>query len=190
MPNKGTIANIVAASVGGFALLLLIISVGTTTWLDDGNGDTVGLFRKCFGNNASVALTGYEPGCYSENRVTQGGLSVFGLLLLAFGVITIILYIFLQREILLVVSLILFYFSSMFVMSAYATWGVYSRDPYSYFFPYNLTSTQYTSSGGSYTSLGASYNLCVAAHYFLWTALTALAFGVGYTYGQGPNTQG
>jgi len=185
MPNAGSIANIFAASVGGFALLLLIISVGTTTWADDGNGDTVGLFRRCYGNNASVATVGADPGCYSYNQVTQGGLSVFGLLLLAFGVITTILYIFLHREIILLGSLVLFYFSSMFVMAAYATWGVYSRDPATYFFPANATNFQLP-----YTSLGASYNLCVAAHYFLWTALTALAFGVGYTYGQGSDTSG
>jgi len=185
MANAGSIANIVAASVGGFALLLLIISVGTTTWADDGNGDTVGLFRRCYGSNTTVATVGFEPGCYSYNQVTQGGLSVFGLLLLAFGVITTILYIFLNREVILLGSLVLFYFSSMFVMAAYATWGVYSRDPSTYLFPLNTTGNSF-----SYTSLGASYNLCVAAHYFLWTALTALAFGVGYIYGQGQDTSG
>jgi len=33
-----------------------------------------------------------------------------------------------------------------------------------------------------HTSMGGSYNLCVAAHYFLWTALTLLAFGAGYVF--------
>jgi hypothetical protein len=73
----------------------------------------------------------------------------------------------------------------MFVMAAYATWGVYTRDIYSYNFPMTLEGTP----DGHHTALGASYNLCVAAHYFLWTALTALAFGAGYAFGGGQNTQ-
>ncbi len=187
MPNPGQISIIVAAVIGAFALLLLIISVGTVTWLDDGNGNTIGLFRKCYGSGSNVNIsdgTGNGPGCYSENRVTQGGLSVFGLLLLAFGVIAVIANIFLKRTPVLVASLILFYFSSMFVMAAYATWGVYTRDAYSYLFP-----TVPPTADVHHTSLGASYNLCVAAHYFLWTALTALAFGAGYGIGGDQNQQ-
>jgi len=35
--------------------------------------------------------------------------------------------------------------------------------------------------------MGYSYNLCVAAHYFLWTALTILAFSVGHAFGKSRN---
>jgi hypothetical protein len=182
MPDLGRIAIIAAAGIGAFALLLLIISVGTVSWLDDGNGNTVGLFRECFANNTVYQGNTYGPGCTSQNQVTQGGLSVFGLLLLAFGVIAIIANIFLKKEIILFVSLGLVYFASMFVMAAYATWGVYSRDPDSYFFPVSGVNV-------SHTSLGASYNLCVASHYFLWTALTALAFGAGYAISAERNAQ-
>lgn len=177
---------IISAAIGGFALLLLIISVGTTTWLDDGNGDTIGLFRKCYGDSYKATTSDYAPGnCYSENRVTQGGLSVFGLLLLVFGIVAIIAAIFLQNEYVLFGGLVLFYFSSMFVMSAYATWGSYSRDFYSYAFPYGSNSIN-----ASHTSMGASYHLCVASHYFLWTALTILAFGAGWVFSKGRNEQG
>jgi hypothetical protein len=176
MPDTSKISLIVAASIGGFALLLLIISVGTVTWADDGNGNTIGLFRSCYGSNIASLISGATSGCFSLNQVTQGGLSVFGLLLLAFGVISLIAYIFIRREIILLGALILFYFASMFVMAAYATWGVYSRTPSQYFFPLLVAPTNYS----AYTALGSSYNLCVAAHYFLWTALTILAFGAGY----------
>jgi hypothetical protein len=184
MPEVGRLSFIVAAGIGGFALLLLIISVGTVTWLDDGNGNTIGLFRACYGNNvsASVISNGYNTGCYSQNQVTQGGLSIFGLLLLVFGIIALILYLFMQRDPILFAALILFYFASMFVMSAYATWGVYARDPTLYFYPL------IESVAVPHTSMGASYNLCVASHYFLWTALTILAFGAGYAFSAGRNT--
>ena len=185
MPNPGKVSIIAAAGIGGFALLLLIISVGTVTWLDDGNGNTIGLFRKCYGTSIPINDgSGNTAGCYSENRVTQGGLSVFGLLLLAFGIIAVIASLFIDKPGVLLGSLILFYFSSMFVMAAYATWGVYSRDPYSYGFP-----SISPNNTDRHTGLGASYNLCVAAHYFLWTALTALAFGAGYAFGGGQNQQ-
>jgi len=77
------------------------------------------------------------------------------------------------------------FFSSMFVMSAYATWGVYSRDPFTYNFPY--TNSNSTISFNHHTSLGYSYNLCVAAHFFLWTALTLIAFGAGHNMGSERN---
>jgi hypothetical protein len=189
MPEPRTLFLSIAAGVGAFALLLLIISVGTTTWLDDGYGNTIGLFRKCYGSNTTIITDNSSngPGCYAENRVTQGGLSVFGILLLSFGVIALIASIFIQQPIVLWSSLILYYFASMFVMSAYATWGVYSRDSYSYFFP---AYPPVTSTDIRHTGLGASYNLCVAAHYFLWTALTVLAFAAGYAYNADRNTNG
>jgi len=115
--------------------------------------------------------------CNNANRVTQGGLSVFGLLLLAFGVIAVIANLFLRNAAISFASLVLFYFSSMFVMAAYATWGAYTRDAADYYFPNPLNILD-----GPHTGLGGSYNLCVAAHYFLWTALTLLAFGAGYTF--------
>jgi hypothetical protein len=189
MPEPRTLFLSIAAGIGAFALLLLIISVGTTTWLDDGLGDTIGLFRKCYGGNVPIAdNSNNSAGCYAENRVTQAGLSVFGILLLSFGVIALIASIFIQQPIVLWSSLILYYFASMFVMSAYATWGVYSRDSYSYLFPAVPPVT--TSNDTRHTGLGASYNLCVAAHYFLWTALTVLAFAAGYAYNADRNTNG
>jgi len=187
MPDTSKISLIVAASIGGFALLLLIISVGTVTWADDGNGNTIGLFRSCYGSNIASLISGATSGCFSLNQVTQGGLSVFGILLLSFGVIALIASIFIQQPIVLWSSLILYYFASMFVMSTYATWGVYSRDSYSYFFP---AYPPVTSTDIRHTGLGNSYNLCVAAHYFLWTALTVLAFGAGYAYNADRNTNG
>ena len=178
MPELSKIALLVANGIGAFALLLLIISVGTTTWLDDGQGNTVGLFRKCYGDNATNIISNATAGCVSENRSTQGGLSVFGLLLLAFSVIVGIPGAILNRSLLLWISLGLMYFSSIFVMSAYASWGVYSRDPVLFLFPFPVSSEV------RHTSMGASYNLCAASHYFLWTALTLLAFGIGASFGQ------
>ncbi|UJR33346.1 hypothetical protein I4U23_020795 [Adineta vaga] len=153
MPDFGKICLIAAAGISGFSLLLLIISVATPTWLDAGDGNTIGLFRTCTG-----------PGCYNLNRVTQAGLSIFGLLLLVFAIAATI------------ATLGLLYFSSIFVMSAYATWGTYTRDLDVYLFPYGSTLL-------GHTSVGSSYHLCVAAHYFLWTALTLLAFGAGFFVG-------
>ena len=167
------------AGISAFAVLLLIISVATPAWVSDGNGNTIGLFRRCFAGNSSAYSQG--PGCFTENRTTQGGLSVFGLLLLIFAVFATIAAAFTGNTILLLASLGLLFFSSMFVMAAYATWGVYSRDPATYLFPNSgsLVST--------YTSMGYSYNLCVAAHFFLWTALTLVAFGVGHYWGAARN---
>ncbi|CAF3610280.1 unnamed protein product [Rotaria sp. Silwood1] len=161
------------AGIGAFAVLLLIISIATPVWLDDGRGSTLGLFRKCFAVNASTI----GEGCFGENRVTQAGLSVFGLLLLIFGIFATIAAAFTGNALILLVSLGLMFFASMFVMSAYATWGVYSRDPYLYLFPQSAPETT------QYTSMGYSYNLCVAAHFFLWTALTLIAFGIGHFWG-------
>ncbi|CAF2597039.1 unnamed protein product [Rotaria sp. Silwood2] len=181
MPQFHKLTLFAGAGIGAFAVLLLIISIATPAWVDDGKGNTVGLFRKCVAANASADL---GEGCHGENRVTQGGLSVFGLLLLIFGIFATIAAAFTGNTLILLVSLGLMYFSSMFVMSAYATWGVYSRDPYLYLFP----------NGGSsslqYTSMGYSYNLCVAAHFFLWTALTLVAFGVGHFWGSERNASG
>jgi hypothetical protein len=174
MPNITKLTFFVGAGIAGFALLLLIISVGTPVWLDDGVGDTVGLFRQCYGANTTIG-----SGCFNQNQVTQGGLAIFGLLLLAFGVITTIASPFLNRAILFWVSLGLLYFASMFVMSAYATWGTYARDPSLYYFPYVAPANVF------YTSMGYSYHLCVAAHYFLWTALTIVAFGAGHFHARG-----
>jgi hypothetical protein len=157
----------------------LIISVATPAWVDDGNGNTIGLFRRCFASNSSAFQEG--PGCFSANRVTQGGLSVFGLLLLVFAVFATIAAAFTGNTMLLLISLGLMFFSSMFVMSAYATWGVYSRDPAIYAFPNTPPSI-------THTSMGYSYNLCVAAHFFLWTALTIVAFGVGHQWGAERNS--
>lgn len=174
--SYGKIATFAASGLGAFALLLLIISVGVPNWLDDGVGNTVGLFRKCYAANSTLISANLTEGCVNENRVTQGGLSIFGLLLLVFAVIVgIVAGIKSDMIILLFVSLGLMYFSSMFVMAAYATWGTYSREPILYFHPRFIIP-----SGFSYTSMGPAYHLCVAAHYFLWTALTILAFAVGY----------
>ena len=180
MPDLGKIGLFASAGVGAFALLLLIISVGTTVWLDDYGGNTVGLFRKCYGDNGTVINDGAGSaglGCINEARVTQGGLSVFGLLLLAFGVIALIAGTILNKPPILFGALGLYYFSSMFVMAAYATWGTYSREPYLYYFPSLAPGIDL-----HHQSMGASYHLCVAAHYFLWTALTVLAFAAGYTF--------
>ena len=168
---------LIASGIAAFALLLLIISVATPGWLTDGTGNTVGLFRQCYSENAAViaSSSNLTEGCFGANQVTQGGLSVFGLLLLAFAVILGIVGAVTERSILFFISLGLMYFSSMFVMSAYATWGTYSRDPLLYNFP------KYIGLGPDtvHTSMGYSYHLCVAAHYFLWTALTLLAYAVG-----------
>lgn len=179
MPDAGKLAFIIGLGIGGFSLLLLIISVGTVTWLDDNSGSSVGLFRKCYGSNYTGAVA---QGCYNENRAPQAGLSVFGILLLAFGIIVAIANIFLKRSILLIIGLGLFYFASMFVMATYATWGHYSRTVALYVFP-NVVSDDFP-----HTSMGASYHLCVAAHYFLWTALTLLAFGAGYSAANGDSS--
>ncbi|UJR13854.1 hypothetical protein I4U23_000864 [Adineta vaga] len=178
MPGIQKLTLFAGAGIGAFAILLLIISVATPAWLDDGNGNTIGLFRRCVGTNGTANLT---LGCTAANRVTQGGLSVFGLLLLIFAVFATIAATFTRNAMLFLVSLGLMYFSSMFVMSAYATWGGYSRDPSSYYFP-NVPTTE------QHTSTGYSYNLCVAAHFFLWTALTLVAFGVGHYWGTERNT--
>ncbi|CAF4707523.1 unnamed protein product, partial [Rotaria socialis] len=164
----GKIAVAAAAGIAAFSLLLLIISVATPVWLDAGSGNTIGLFRQCVGSGTG------NSGCVNQNRDPQAGLSVFGLLLLAFAIIVAIASIFIEKLPILYGALGLLYFSSVFVMSAYATFGVYSRDPGAYFFPYLQTVNN------PYTNVGYSYNLCVASHYFLWTALTLLAFGAGY----------
>jgi hypothetical protein len=179
MPDFQKLTLFVGAGIGAFALLLLIISVATPAWLDDGAGNTVGLFRQCISTNG--AIFNQSTGCFAQNRVTQGGLSIFGLLLLVFAVFATIAAAFTGNAMLLLASLGLMFFSSMFVMSAYATWGVYARDPKLYIFPD-------PSSIARYTSMGYSYNLCVAAHFFLWTALTLVAFGVGHFWGSERNT--
>ncbi|CAF0729700.1 unnamed protein product [Adineta ricciae] len=176
MPPLGKSLLIATAGIAGFSLLLLIISVATTTWLDNGNGSTIGLFRKCYGDNTANLGLSNGPGCYNENRVTQAGLSIFGLLLLVFSIVAVIASVFIPNPIILFGGLGLLYFSSMFVMAAYATWGNYTRDTATYFFPYSPTINIPN------TSVGPSYNLCVAAHYFIWTALTVLAFATGYLY--------
>ncbi|CAF0897473.1 unnamed protein product [Adineta steineri] len=61
MPDLGKISLIAAAAISAFSLLLLIISVATPVWLDDGTGVTVGLFKQCL-----------SVGCVSANQVTQG----------------------------------------------------------------------------------------------------------------------
>lgn len=185
MAPPAKIMVLVACGISAFALLLLIISVATPGWLDDGAGSTIGLFRKCYGPNATFYGANLTD-CVNEARVTQGGLSVFGLLLLAFGVIAGIVGAVTGRSILFFVSLGLMYFSSMFVMSAYATWGTYSRDPLSYTYP------KYSgvSADAPHTSMGYSYHLCVAAHYFLWTALTILAYAVGVASVETPPSSG
>jgi hypothetical protein len=185
MPDRATIAILVGAGIAAFSLLLLIISVGIPLWLDDGNGNTIGLFQQCF--NSSVTTTTNPAanggGCMGANRVTQGGLSVFGILLLSFGVISGIGGFFLRDRmpVILFISLGLLYFASMFVMAAYATWGEYSRDENSWYYPIATNATI------PHTSMGNGYNLCVAAHYFLWTALTIFAFGVGHLSATGPD---
>ena len=181
VPKIGLFA---AAGLGAFALLLLIISAGTTVWLDDYSGNSVGLFQKCYGENKTVIGDGTTdtPRCVGENRVTQGGLIVFGLLLLAFGVIALIAGTILRKVPIVFGALALYYFASMFVMAAYATWGTYSREPYLYTFPSLPKDTT-----ARHTSMGSSYHLCVAAHYFLWTALTALAFAAGIQFGTDRN---
>ncbi|CAF0741172.1 unnamed protein product [Rotaria sp. Silwood1] len=181
MPSSFTLSIAAASGIGAFALLLLIISVGTPVWLDGGSGNTIGLFRTCYGDSVSGTIS---PGCYNDNRAPQAGLSIFGLLLLVFSIIAAIAGIFLSSSrglYALYAALGLLYFSSMFVMSAYATWGVYSRDEASYLFPAPATNM-------THTTVGYSYNLCVAAHYFLWTALTILAFGVGLRVPREQNT--
>ena len=157
----------IGAGIGALALLLLIISVGTTGWLTGNNGVAIGLFRSCTSDN-----------CEGSNRNPQAGLSVFGLLLLAFSVMAAIAFVKIPTA--AFVSLGLMYFASVFIMSAYATWGDDSRDPELYFYPLHVTIT-------SHTSIGYSYNLCVAAHYFIWTALTFIAFGAGYQMGSKRN---
>lgn len=173
MPELPKLLLFVGAAISALALLLLIISVATPGWLDDGKGNTIGLFRKCLADGANY--NGLGPGCHNENRTTQGGLSVFGLLLLAFSLFATIAAAFTKHKAAVLASLVLLYFSSMFVMSAYATWGTYSRDPLSYNFPNNSTTAD-----SPHTSMGYSYHLCVAAHYFLWTALTLVAFAAGH----------
>jgi hypothetical protein len=179
MPELQRLILFAGAGIGSFALLLLIISVATPAWLSDGSGNTIGLFRKCIASS-NASGSGLAQGCFNENRVTQGGLSIFGLLLLVFAIFATIAGAFTENSMVLLVSLGLMFFSSMFVMSAYATWGAYSRDPYSYNFPVPAPSD-------AHTSMGYSYNLCVASHFFLWTALTLVAFGVGYIWGTGRN---
>lgn len=179
MPSFVKTLLFAAAAISALSLLLLIISVATPAWLDDGQGNTIGLFRKCYGSSPNATLTG----CFNENRVTQGGLSVFGLLLLAFSLFATIAGAFTKNSLILLASLGLLYFSSMFVMSAYATWGTYSRDPASYTFPNLLPADN-----SHHTSMGYSYHLCVAAHFFLWTALTIVAFAVGNFWASERNT--
>lgn len=178
--NRFRIALGIVAGVAGFSLLLLIISVGTVVWADDNDGSSVGLFRKCFAEKYKGFSPDQNAGCFNANQITQGGLSVFGLLLLVFAIAATIAAIFLRNQIVLFVALGLLYFSSMFVMAAYATWGTYSRDPAIYAFPaYEKIGVP---AGVHYTSMGSSYHLCVAAHYFLWTALTLLAAVIGYDF--------
>ena len=173
------LALFAGAGIASLSLLLLIISIATPVWLDDGHGNTVGLFRKCVSGNVSNSQLG--DGCHGDNRVTQAGLSVFGLLLLVFSIIATIAAAFMNKELVSFISLGLMYFSSMFVMSAYATWGRYSRDRNLYYFPITPPSI-------NYTSMGYSYDLCVAAHFFLWTALTVVAFGAGSLLASGRNS--
>ncbi|CAF0921778.1 unnamed protein product [Rotaria sordida] len=182
MPQFHKLTLFAGAGIGAFAVLLLIISIATPAWLDDGKGNTVGLFRRCYAANNGV-LNDTE-GCFGDNRVTQGGLSVFGLLLLIFSIFATIAAAFTGNSLILLVSLGLMFFASMFVMSAYATWGVYSRDPKLYILHTTTTLID------QYSSMGYSYNLCVAAHFFLWTALTLVAFGVGHFWGSERNTSG
>ncbi|CAF2797662.1 unnamed protein product [Rotaria sp. Silwood2] len=177
MVKRYKIGVYAAGGIGSFALLLLIISVGTPVWLDGGSGNTVGLFRKCYGAGISTTIAPNGSGCYDENRAPTAGLSVFGILLLGISIILAIIGGCLENQVILVVSLFLFYFSSMFVMAAYATWGVYSRDENLYTFPSSAPASL-----ANHTSMGSSYNLCVAAHYFLWTALTIIAVVVGCSF--------
>lgn len=179
MPGLEKTLLLVGAAVSGLALLLLIISVATPGWLEDGKGSSIGLFRKCLATN--VTYNGYTEGCFNENRTTQAGLSVFGLLLLAFGLFTTIAAAFTRNSLILIISLGLLYFASMFIMSAYATWGTYSRAPSLYNFP------TVVSDDSKHTSMAYSYHLCVAAHFFVWTALTLVAFSVGHYWGSERN---
>ncbi|CAF1015741.1 unnamed protein product [Didymodactylos carnosus] len=158
------------SGIASFALLLIIISVGTPNWLDDGSGYQVGLFKTC---TSSL-------GCSTNNRVTQGGLSVFGLLLLFFGIVTAIAGAFVENmsRYLILASVGFLFFSSMFIMSAYATWGVYSRDS-SYSAGTTLSS--------SCVPMSWSYNLAVASHFFLLIALTLIAMVFGEVFLQGRN---
>lgn len=176
MPDFGKTLLFASVGIAAFSLLLLIISVGVPNWLDDGAGNTVGLFRKCYGSNTTSYGANLTEGCVNENRVTQGGLSVFGLLLLAFAVIIgVVAGWKTDMALLLYATLGLMYFSSMFVMSAYATWGTYAREPALYLHPVISVDEK-----SHHTSMGPGYHLCVAAHFFLWTALTLLAFAVGH----------
>lgn len=178
LSGRERLLMIVGTGIGAFSLLLLIISVGIPTWTIDKDSNSVGLFRQCYSSSGAVYAPDRTEGCVNANRVTQGGLSVFGLLLLSFALMVAVFGIFRQNWIALLVALGLFYFSSMFVMSAYATWGVYSRAPSTYGFPVpNLDDSI------RYQEMGAGYNLCVAAHYFLWTAMTIFAVGVGVRLG-------
>ncbi|CAF4996332.1 unnamed protein product, partial [Rotaria sp. Silwood1] len=70
MPNSFKLPIAAASGIGAFALLLLIISVGTPVWLDGGSGSTIGLFRTCYGDSVSGAIS---PGCYNDNRAPQAG---------------------------------------------------------------------------------------------------------------------
>jgi hypothetical protein len=182
MPDIGKIILLVANGIGCFALLLLLISFATPTWLDGGNGNTVGLFRKCYGSASTNPSSNVTDSCIGESRPTQGGLSIFGFLLLTSSVVVGFAAAFLKRPLLLWISLGLMYFASMFVMSAYATWGTYSREPALYKHPNKVPeSDEY------HTSMGSSYHLCVASHFFLWTALTVMAFGVGHAFASSQN---
>jgi hypothetical protein len=183
MPDLVRITLIATAAISGLSLLLLIISVATPVWLDDGNGDTIGLFRQCYGS-AYAALAGTSSGCSNQNQAPQAGLSIVGLLLLVFSIVAVIASMFIDKPIILWAGLGLLYFSSMFIMSTYATWGVNSRSLTSYLFPLSSSAISTLYGTVSYTSMGYSYNLCVAAHYFLWTALTILAFSVGHAFGK------
>ncbi|CAF3378871.1 unnamed protein product [Rotaria socialis] len=178
MTMRHTISVCIAGAIGSFALLLLIISVGTPVWLDNGSGSTIGLFSTCYGDNVATTIAPGGPGCYNEDRAPSAGLSVVGILLLSGSIILTIIGALSEehKKQLLGASVVLCYFSSMFVMSAYVTWGVYSRDENLYTFP----STP-PASLANHTAMGSSYNLCVAAHYFLWTALTIIAAAFGYT---------
>jgi hypothetical protein len=191
MALRAGLLLLIGSGIAGFSLLLLIISVGMPVWLDDGQGNTIGLFRQCYSDNtgsaAAAAATAAAggSGCYSANRVTQGGLSVFGILLLSFGVMALIAGFFLRNKfsVILFIALGLLYFASMFIMAAYATWGQYSRDEFSWYFPLYNSSTPIP-----HTSMGSSYNLCVAAHYFLWTALVIIAYDLGQLRGEDQGT--
>ncbi|CAF1126555.1 unnamed protein product, partial [Didymodactylos carnosus] len=149
--------------IASFALLLLIISVATPNWTDDGQGNQVGLFKSC-----------WNMTCNTDNKVTQGGLSVVSILLLFFGIFTGVAANFLESiAILPLVTTGFLFFSSMFLMSAYATWGVASRDP-----SYNNNGLV-SSSSSSCIAMSWSYNLAVASHFFLIIALTLVGMFAG-----------